>query len=154
MGFDIFMYSIALILLSFISAMIGFAFNKMLNSNMIFHKYYVFLEWLGYKEHRTIRGIIANKFIGSSSQLLHHIGTKYIYKYGIVYTRQSKLLYYIAKPLGLCIICNTCWIGMIFTGILKFTYNNITILDILLVGLVSSAFVNIIEHKFNQLRNG
>ena len=153
MGFDIFMYSIALILLSFISAMIGFAFNKMLNSNMIFHKYYVFLEWLGHEPHKTITGRIVNKLIKSKSRLLRYIGNIYVYKYGLVYTKQSKFLYYLAKPLGLCIICNTFWIGVIFTSILKLTYN-ITIFDIVLISLVSSGLVNIIEHKFNQLRNG
>jgi len=101
---------ITIISLGLISALVGFAFQRMLSvkDKMIFAWYWVLLSRL---------------------------------------SKKNKLLFYIAKPLGLCIICNTTWIGFIVVYLF-----DCKLLAIVLTGLVGTGIVILIENLYHLLQ--
>jgi hypothetical protein len=119
----------ALILLSILSALIGFGFNKMMTEGMIFEKYHDWLESLPYKPNPKF-----GKDVGAKS---------YIY---------SKFLYYLSKPLGLCIVCNTTWIGIIVSTIVYGKWNLMLLFNDIAVGVASGAIVIFLENKFKAIQ--
>jgi len=102
-----------LLALSLFSALVGFGFNKMLEPDMIFNWYKEFL--------------IRVRAIGIYKPIIYW--RKYRAKKNYYYMRtlammnkedmyyKSRFLSAITHPLGLCIVCNTCWIGIGFTFI-------------------------------------
>jgi hypothetical protein len=131
---------IALILLSIISAFIGFGFNRMQDPDMIFQWY---REWLNRMPYIPIKRYQIDYLstVSNPKPILTTIRHK-----------KSMFLYYLSKPLGLCIICNTTWIGMILTTIFLFKGDWIIILYDLIVGCSSAGLVVLIVNKYNQLQ--
>jgi hypothetical protein len=71
--------------------------------------------------------------------LLEYLGSK------------SKILHYIVKPLGMCIICNTTWIGMI-SAFITLHQHKLLLFSVISVGVCSAGIVVLIINKFNQLQ--
>lgn len=122
--FDIF----SLLILSIISAFVGFSFNRMQDPDMIFEWYKDWLTKLPYKE---------------NPKFWHDVhATRY---------DKNMFLYYLSKPLGLCIICNTTWIGILICLIVTEHYSLMTIFNCITVGVTSAGIVTLIINKYNQL---
>jgi hypothetical protein len=64
---------------------------------------------------------------------------------------RSRFLHYIVKPLGLCIICNTTWIGFITTVIVN-PHQKLLPFNMLAVGMCSAGMVILIINYFNNLQ--
>ena len=122
----------AILLLSIISALVGFGFQRMMDPNMIFEWYHKWLEKFPY--------------IYDSTWYLDVRAERY---------KKSKFLYYLTKPLGICIICNTTWIGMLLTFIFSrviFEDSSFLVLDIITVGVASAGIVVMIVNKYEQMQ--
>jgi archaellum biogenesis protein FlaJ (TadC family) len=125
---------IAILLLSTVSALVGFGFRRMQDPDMIFEWYRKWLEKLPIKKDP----LWFTEF--------HHTN-EYI---------KSKFIYYLTKPLGICIICNTTWIGMLLTFIFApviFEDSSLLVFDIIIVGIVSAGIVVMISNKYEQIQN-
>jgi hypothetical protein len=66
--------------------------------------------------------------------------------------KKSKFLYYITKPLGRCIICNTTWIGFILTLLIVNVNSWIIIIHCLIVGISAASIVILITNYYNKLQ--
>jgi hypothetical protein len=64
---------------------------------------------------------------------------------------KSQLLHYVVKPLGLCVICNTTWIGFITTFVLN-PHQKYLLFNMLAVGMCSAGMVILIINYFNHLQ--
>jgi hypothetical protein len=122
-----------LIALSFLSALMGFGFQRMMDFGMIFEWYKRWLERMPYRPNPAYcYDVNADKYI------------------------KSKFLYYVSKPLGICIICNTTWIGIINTiiaSIIIFSkFNWIIVASCIIVGVSSAAIVVLIVNLYNKLQ--
>lgn len=131
---------IYLLALSLFSALVGFGFNKMLEPDMIFS---------GYKEF-----LVKLKTAGIYKPIMYWI--RYRAKYSFYHIRtlammnkedmyyKSRFISAITHPLGLCIVCNTCWIGIGFTFIThQFQFS--TIYTACFVGTASAGIVVILQ---------
>ena len=105
---------ITLLLLSVISALVGFGFRRMMEPEMIFHQY---------------------------RKLLTNLGDK------------SKLLKYITKPFGMCIICNSTWIGIILTFVFIPEFNWFTVISAVIVGCTTAGFVTLLSTYYYALKD-
>lgn len=123
----------ALLLLSIISAYIGFGFNRMQDPDMIFAWYKEWLEQLPY----SIKELSYEEALATGKTRIK---------------RKNKLIYYITKPLGICIICNTTWIGM-FLAFMLFRGQPLLFLNIFIVGVASAGIVVMIINKYHNLQN-
>lgn len=65
---------------------------------------------------------------------------------------KNKFLYYLTKPFGRCIICNTVWIGMLLTFIF-FPRQHLLVFDIITVGFASAGIVVMITNKYELMQN-
>lgn len=144
-----------LLLIALFSALIGFGFNKMMDARMIFKWYKDCLEYLANNNWTTLgfRIFIFKLNINHyfNKDIFNLIETNYIQ--GKCNTnKQSKLLYYICKPLGLCIICNTTWIGIIITIVLLPVPIPIKIFYAICVGIVSASIVIFLENLFKLIQ--
>jgi hypothetical protein len=72
--------------------------------------------------------------------LLNYIGHK------------SKFLHYLVKPLGICIICNTTWIGILSSYIILHP-QKLLLFSMMSVGVCSAGIVIIIVNIFNRLQS-
>ena len=120
---------INLLFISILSAFAGFGFNIMQTSGMAFESYKDFLEELPR---------IKDKDFPYNSE---H-----------TYYKESKFLYYLAKPLGLCIVCNTTWIGMIITILYLKELSLLHLLLTVFTGVASAGIVTLINNYYNKLR--
>ena len=110
-----------------LSSLIGFGFNVMQEPDMVFAKYRDFLNWLCW--------------IKDDNYPLNSSSNKY---------KKSMFFYYLTKPLGLCVICNTTWIGIITTLILLDIPIGLRIFCSICVGVASAGLVTLIVRKQNE----
>jgi hypothetical protein len=146
----------ALLLLSIISAYIGFGFNRMQDPDMIFEWYGNWLNYLAGFRFKTIGHRIFHfklwwNYLRPNSRWFKFDFSKEISK-DCTIRRKSKFLYYITKPLGRCIICNTTWIGM-FLGFIFFRDLPLLFLNIFIVGVASAGIVVMIINRYHNLQD-
>lgn len=127
---------VELLLLVLFSALIGFGFNKMQEPDMIFEWYKEWLNKLPYIKHTY-----------SPLELIENSMISNVKPY-----RKSMFLYYFTKPLGLCIICNTTWIGIMLTLILLPIPISIRIFCAICVGVASASIVIFLENLFKLIQ--
>lgn len=102
----------AILLLSIVSALVGFGFQRMMDPYMIFRFYHDWLEEISAK---------------------------------------NLTLYYITKPFGRCIVCNTTWIGIVLSII--FFDPPLFPLYMIIVGVASAGIVVLIANIYEYLQN-
>ena len=123
---------ISILFISIISAFVGFGFNAMLQPDMIFDWYREFLEQLPVVRDRA-----------------------FPYDSDHKYYKESRILYYLTKPLGICIICNTTWIGMIIAAFYfkpVSNYSLIHVISCIITGVASAGIVIIITNIHRKLQ--
>lgn len=134
----IFLHVASLFMLSMLSAFVGFGFARITDDGMIFSKYREFLEWLCYWK-----------------------DAKYLHNVDAIKYKKSTFFYYLTKPLGLCIICNTVWIAIIICSIIWIIISNFTVVnywvwilifDCIISGTASAGLVTLIVNEFNYYR--
>lgn len=147
---------LSLLILSIISAFIGFAFQRMMDADMIFEKYKDFLnylankKWYHYGYVRLNIKLSLNKYLPKWLRF-DILNDTFVYDSSKYIKSKSTILYYITKPLGRCVICNTTWIGIILT----LFYSNMewrTILYCIIVGCTSAGLVVLIVNYYNMLQ--
>jgi len=67
-------------------------------------------------------------------------------------SKKNLTLYYVTKPLGRCILCNTTWIGVMLT-IVFFYDPPLFLLYMLIVGVASAGMVIIIVNLYHLIQN-
>jgi hypothetical protein len=148
---------LALLLMSIISAWVGFGFNRMQDPDMIFSWYKDWLEYLAGHKFKTLRFRIFLFKISWNGRMPIYLWfdlskAKYMNFSTVPARKKSKFLYYFTKPIGRCIICNTTWIGMCL-GFIFFRTNPRFVLDTLIVGVASAGIVVMIINKYHNLQN-
>ncbi|MCK9429949.1 MAG: hypothetical protein M0R17_08085 [Candidatus Omnitrophica bacterium] len=150
----------SILALAFLSALVGFGFKLMLEPDMIFGKYNDYLNYLANKEFKTIHYRLFEFKLWYNTIVIitfyriklpyFNLSNSHYFRCGkhISHSR-SKFLYYITKPLGRCIICNTTWIGIILSLLILDMQFEFKILSTICVGCASAALVTIITviHK-------
>ena len=66
---------------------------------------------------------------------------------------KSKALKYLTKPLGMCIICNSTWIGIILTFVFIPEFNWFTIISAIIVGCTTAGFVTLLSTYYQILKD-
>lgn len=143
-----------------ISTLVGFGFNIMQDIGMIFEWYKEWLNYLANNKFKTFGyRVFLLKLWWNTVVIfkLHRINlpafklskSKYWHCSTSVSHKQYKVLYYITKPLGLCIICNTTWIGIISGIVLLDMPIGQKIFSSILIGVASGGLVTIVklDHK-------
>lgn len=154
---------ITILILSFISAMIGFAFNKIQQPDMILYPYKKWLEHINSIEFKSLRFRLFELKIWLTYNTTFNIIDKTNLEYLMLHkdkwyndstksvSNKSKLINSLTKPLGLCIICNTFWIGIImsilFIKDISFTK---LIIQSTITGLTSIGFIIILKDGQNS----
>jgi hypothetical protein len=133
MTLSVLSHILSILILSIVSAFIGLGFNKMQDDGMAFTWY---KDWLNRMPYR-FRDLTPLEMLETGKT--HHM-------------HKSKFLYYLTKPLGLCIICNTTWIGMIACLIVATKWNYMLIFDVIATGMSSAGIVILLINKYNQLQ--
>jgi hypothetical protein len=158
---NIFIHIITILIISIVSALIGIAFNRIQQPDMILAPYRRWLEYISNREYKSLRFrwfefklwfIMNVTFITAERDHLKYMllhkdkwyndSTKFV-------SKKSKLLEYIVKPLGLCIICNTFWIGVIMLFICTNESYNLRIIDSIITGITSIGIVTVINKACN-----
>lgn len=145
--------------MSIIAAFVGFGFKRMQDPDMIFYSYGNWLTYMAYTEFKTFRYSIfafkswwnlrrpcSNRFKFNFSK------DKFAISANIPMRRKSRLMYYLTKPIGRCIICNTTWIGMLLVFIF-FPRQHLIVFDIITVGVASAGIVVMIANKYETMQN-
>ena len=151
-----------ILMVALFASLIGFAFYIMQLPDMIFYKYSIFLNYLANAEFKTIQYRIFEFKLWYNITVVFkfsfielprfNLSNSHYFRCGkhISHSR-SKFLYYITKPLGRCIICNTTWIGIIITFLLF----NLPILPMILlsigIGMTSASLVTLISSIYNKI---
>lgn len=129
MNIIMFLHIEELLLLALFSALIGFAFNKMMEPDMVFNWYKdLLIEFCWIKNPKYP--------MDSDANIL----------------KLSKFRVYLTKPLGLCIVCNTIWIGIILSLIIIPIPVISRIVLSILTGCASGGIVILIENLFKRLQ--
>jgi len=132
---------LSLLLLSVMSALIGFGFNKIQDHDMLLEWYPDFLTRLIYVKNKNLLFDIETQAMGSSDNII------------VAKTYKKRMFWhYITKPLGLCIVCNTVWIGMLLTLVFVDVYTWKTIVYCIITGVTSGAIVIFLTNKYKQLQ--
>lgn len=63
------------------------------------------------------------------------------------------LLAYFTKPLGMCIICNSTWIGIILTFVFIPEFNWFIVISAIIVGCITAGLVSLLNTKYHLLKN-
>ena len=76
-------------------------------------------------------------------------------KYGGLLRRypNSKWFIYLAKPLGLCIICNSTWIGIILTFVFMPEFNWFILVSAIVVGCMTAGIVAFISMLYHLIKS-
>ena len=120
---------ISLLFISIISAFVGFGFNMIQTPGMLFEFYKDFLEALPHIKDRN-----------------------FPYDSEHTYYKESKFLYYLSKPLGLCIVCNTTWIGMIMAAFYLKEWSVLHLILTIFTGVASAGIVVLISNYYYKLK--
>lgn len=124
------LFGLLILILSIISAFIGFGFQRMMDYDMIFEWYGNFLRKLPY--------------FPNPRYPMHADAFQY---------KRVNWIYYLTKPLGACILCNTTWIGIIFSSIIFIMYDMKIIFPSICVGICSAGIVIIIQNVFTYIQS-
>ena len=150
---------VELLLLALFSALIGFGFNKIQEPDMIFEKYKEVLEYLAGNKFRTWRfNIFLFKVWWNGWTVVPDWLTfnapedKWWITSPHISVKQYKFLYYLTKPLGLCIVCNTTWIGIVLTLSTAHTLSFIGGVCAICVGVASASIVIFLENLFKLIQ--
>lgn len=143
--------------------MIGFAFNKIQQPDMILYPYKKWLEHINSIEFKSLRFRLFELKIWLTYNTTFNIIDKTNLEYLMLHkdkwyndstksvSNKSKLINSLTKPLGLCIICNTFWIGIImsilFIKDISFTK---LIIQSTITGLTSIGFIIILKDGQNS----
>lgn len=150
---------ISILIMGILSAMIGLAFNKIQQPNMIFAPYRKWLDDISNKEFKSLRFRLFEFKIWLQYNTTFKIIDKANLEYLMLHkdkwyndstksaSSKSKLLDSITKPLGLCIVCNTFWIGVIITLLFIKDTNFIQLIVLCIItGLSSIGFLDILNN--------
>lgn len=100
-----------------------------------------------------IAQIVIIALIGYAFQLMNDPTEDMIFSwYGRLLVKFSRINHackHLSKPLGLCIICNTVWIGIIF----GLTIFHETLIISLVIGIAASALANFIQVLHHYIIN-
>ena len=144
---------VELLLLALFSALIGFGFNKMQDPDMIFERYKDWLEYLANSKHITLKSVICNVLLVPAYKFKWVKIQRFIVFSSWYHTlRKYKFLYYLTKPLGLCIVCNTTWIGIVLTLLAMHTLSFIGGVCAICVGIASASIVIFFENLFKLIQ--
>lgn len=69
------------------------------------------------------------------------------------FRKRNKFCYYLSKPLGMCITCNTAWIGFMIGAFFTTEWNWRAPIVILIIGLVGAGIANLLENLYNLIQN-
>jgi len=64
-------------------------------------------------------------------------------------SKKNKFWHWITKPLGLCIICNTTWIGFLISAI----FYQLAWWQVLCIGIAAAGLANFIQLSATYLKN-
>lgn len=157
-------YLATLLLLSFISSLVGFGFYIMLDEDMIFYWYKKILDYLASNKFKIIKYRVFEFKLWYNISIMtkiHFIKLPYFNLGNSIYFRcskdishkQCKFLYYITKPLGRCVICSTTWIGIIITLIIVNQLSWLQLFDCIIVGVSSATLVCLISNYYHKIQN-
>jgi hypothetical protein len=143
---------LSILILSVICGFVGFGFRRMQDDGMIFEWYRNMLINIRNAKVNT-PALCISLFMGgdttNSNRFTIWLLSKAI-KIGMINT--PYIIRELLKPLGLCEICNTTWIGIISVILLTKKYTWITLLDCVFVGVASAAVVILISNYYHKLQ--
>jgi len=160
---NVLIHIITILIISFVSALIGIAFNRIQQPDMILAPYRKWLEYINNRKYKSFRFRWFEFKLWFTYNTTFNIVNKANLEYLMLHKdkwyndstkracNKSKFINSLTKPLGLCIVCNTFWIGVIVSILFTKDINFLQLLiQSIIIGLSSIGFLIIVKDGQNS----
>lgn len=159
---NVLIHIVTILIISFVSALIGIAFNRIQHPDMILAPYRKWLEHISTRKYKSLQFRLFEFKLWFIMNATFVTAKRYNCQYLLLNkdkwyndstkfaSKKSKFIEHIAEPLGLCLLCNTFWIGVIMLLICTGEGYTLRLIDCIITGTTSIGIVTVI----NKFTNG
>lgn len=159
---NVLIHIVTILIISFVSALIAIAFNRIQQPDMILAPYRKWLEHISTRKYKSLQFRLFEAKLWIKMHITFNIVDKLHLEYLLLHkdkwyndstkfaSKKSKFIEHIAEPLGLCLLCNTFWIGVIMLLICTGEGYTLRLIDCIITGTTSIGIVTVI----NKFANG